>query len=50
MRCYICDTELTEVEFDHDLSIRPCGVCLEAIDEALEEFEEPPEKETTDHA
>lgn len=39
-RCYICDTELTEVEFDPDLSIRPCGDCLEAVDEALEEFED----------
>jgi cytidine deaminase len=37
---------LTEVEFDHDLSIRPCGVCLEAIDEALEEFETPEEENT----
>jgi len=39
-RCYICDTELTEVEFDPDLSIRPCHTCLEAIDESLEEFED----------
>lgn len=39
-RCYICDVELTEVEFDPDLKIRPCGECLEAVDEALEEFEE----------
>lgn len=51
MRCYICDAELTEVEFDHDLSIRPCGVCLEAIDEALEDFDTNDlEEETTDHA
>jgi hypothetical protein len=39
-RCYICDTELTEVTFDHDLKIMPCGTCMEAVDEALEDFEE----------
>jgi hypothetical protein len=40
-RCYICDSELTEITFDHDLKIMPCGTCLEAVDEALEDFEDP---------
>jgi hypothetical protein len=39
-RCYICDTELTEVSFDPNLQILPCGTCLEVVDEALEGFEE----------
>lgn len=46
-RCYICDTELTEIDFDHDLKIRPCGECLSAIDEALEDFEDANENEGT---
>lgn len=43
-RCYICDTEITEITFDHDLKILPCGTCLEAVDEALEDFEEAEEQ------
>lgn len=42
-RCYICDVELDEPKIDpRDGKARPCSDCEQAIDEAVQEFEEDP--------
>lgn len=42
MRCYICNTLLTDPEFDERGS-KPCSACQEEVNECLEAYE-PEEK------
>lgn len=39
MRCYICDEEITEPQFDRNHMALPCGTCQEVIDETLEDYD-----------
>lgn len=39
MRCHVCNGPLDNPEFDDDLNILPCGVCLEIVADALLELE-----------
>jgi transcription initiation factor TFIIIB Brf1 subunit/transcription initiation factor TFIIB len=40
MRCYICDSELDEVQFDENNKALPCGSCQEVIADTLADFEQ----------
>lgn len=44
MRCYICDSELDEVQLDDDNKALPCGSCQEVIADTLADFEQEDEQ------
>lgn len=40
MRCYVCDKDLKEPQFDHQHRALPCPECSAASEEALADFDD----------
>lgn len=39
MKCYICDSTIDEPQFDpRDRKVRPCGKCLDSVQDCLDGF------------